>query len=166
MFDRLGKKREVRFGRVNVSRAAALRGVTWPVPPLMLSSLSFASQREGGSPPRLPQFFPFFLLQLLARILPKKLHPVVLLPDIISCRPRPRHRLSGHKKCLKVGAEVSSGTVFSAEAWLAIEWSELGMAVAIERTPVILCALLAFTDLVAASSGASLTFAPEAAGFK
>lgn len=40
------------------------------------------------------------------------------------------------------------------------------MAVAIERTPVILCALLAFTDLVAASSGASLTFAPEAAGFK
>lgn len=110
--------------------------------------------------------FSVFLLQLLARILPKKLHPVVLLLDIISCRPRPRHRLSGHKKCLKVGAEVSSGTVFSAEAWLAIEWSELGMAVAIERTPVILCALLAFTDLVAASSGASLTFAPEAAGFK
>lgn len=40
------------------------------------------------------------------------------------------------------------------------------MAIAIERTPVTLCALLAFTDLVAASSGASFTAAPEAAGFK
>lgn len=131
----------------------------------MLSSLSFASQREGCSAPWLPQFFPSFIAA--SRPHPsKKLHPVVLLVDIISCRPRPRHRLSGHKKCLEVGAEVSSGTVFSAEAWLAVEWSELGTAVAIERTPVILCALPVFTDLVAASSGASFTAAPKAAGFK
>lgn len=120
---------------------------------LMLSSLSFASQREGASCPRLLLFSPSFIAASHPHP-SRRLHPVVLLLDIISCHPCRRYPVLWPLK-----EPPSRDWTFRRnrlQVWLPIKWSELGTMVAMDRTPIILCTLLSFADLRVASSGAWL----------
>lgn len=87
VFDRLGKK-EVHFGRVNVSRAAACRGLTWPV--LLFNALLPVVCESVGRRfvSAVSAFFPGFIAASHQHP-SKRLHPLVLLLDIVRCQPCP-----------------------------------------------------------------------------